>query len=302
MNCKVLATSLLLLTACEKRVPDSHDDASLDGLTPPQHPTPTQREASTDPREEIRAYVRIRPRTANDSLYAGAPRSPKKLTVLRNIGYACGYDETSHTPAWVSYRITKHGEAGTDIQAPNQHRPTFETDPRTQALIKPSLFSRSGFDRGHMAANEVIGIEYGSEAQRETFKMSNIAPQTPAFNRGIWKHFETAEMNYWASDREELWVTVGAVVSESSRSIRKDGKTVAIPTSFYRIYLDEENGEITPLAFTVQQEESSRPVEVHTIREIEELTHLDFNPDLPRPAQDYLEQLKAPRIWRTHKR
>jgi endonuclease G len=153
-----------------------------------------------------------------------------------------------------------------------------------------------------MAPNESIAIEYGASGQHETFKMSNIAPQTPSFNRGIWKHFETAESTYWTTDREELWVTVGAIVSDSTRAIRKDGESVAIPSAFFRIYVDEENGELTPLAFTVQQDDNARPVELHTIREIEQVTHLDFNPDLPQPAQDYLEQLKAPRIWRTHKR
>jgi endonuclease G len=299
MNHKILAASLTLLASCEKEATHRVDNASLSDLRVPSRPIPTLHETPLEPRESLRTFIRIRPRAKPDHLYAGVPLAPRKLTVLNNIGYDCGYDESTRTPAWVAYKLTKHGPPGTNLQAPNLERFSFSTDQRTASLITAKLFSRSGFDRGHMAPNDAIGVEYGEEAQRETFKMSNIAAQRPSFNRGIWKQFETAESNYWANSREELWVIVGAVVSDPHHRIRSSGNSVAVPSEFYRIYIDEEAGELKTMAMTIPAEAHAGRPTLRSIREIEALSQLDFNPEMPTPAQDHLEHQKATRFWPT---
>jgi endonuclease G len=299
MNHKILAASLTLLTSCEKEHAHRVDESSLSDLRVPRRAIPTTLEASIAPRESLRNFIRIRPRTKPNHLYAGAPLAPRKLTVLHNIGYDCGYDESTRTPAWVAYKLTKHGPPGTNLQAPILERLSFSTDLRTAALVTSKLFSRSGFDRGHMAPNDGIGVEYGEEAQRETFLMSNVAAQRASFNRGIWKQFETAESNYWANSGEELWIIVGAVVSDPHNRIRSGGNSVAIPSEFFRIYIDEEHGELKTMAITIPAEARAGNATLRSIREIETLSQLDFNPEMPAPAQDHLELQKATKFWPT---
>jgi len=49
-------------------------------------------------------------------------------------------------------------------------------------------YSRTGFDRGHLAPNAVF--DYNCAIQKETFLMSNIAPQKPQLNRRLWAKIE----------------------------------------------------------------------------------------------------------------
>ena len=41
-----------------------------------------------------------------------------------------------------------------------------------------------------MAPNWGVSICYGRQAQVETFLLTNVIPQTPALNRGLWETLE----------------------------------------------------------------------------------------------------------------
>jgi DNA/RNA endonuclease G (NUC1) len=43
-----------------------------------------------------------------------------------------------------------------------------------------------------------VSVSYGREAQSETFYTSNIVPQEPELNRGIWEALERIEANDYA--------------------------------------------------------------------------------------------------------
>jgi endonuclease G len=52
----------------------------------------------------------------------------------------------------------------------------------------PQDYSHTGYDRGHNCPNAVFN--YSRKLQKETFLMSNIAPQAPQFNRHLWAKIE----------------------------------------------------------------------------------------------------------------
>src|SRR5690606_15577773 len=143
--------------------------------------------------------------------YAGIPVSEQKLTVLKNKGYLVGYDEQRRNPAWVAYRVFPP----TSFHPP-QRPEEFQADRRTRAQIQPHDYRRSGYDRGHMAPNLAIALLYGPEAQRETFLMSNILPQTPELNRGVWKRLEARIIRRYATRFQEVWIIVGPIYSADS--------------------------------------------------------------------------------------
>ncbi len=49
-------------------------------------------------------------------------------------------------------------------------------------------YSKTGFDRGHLCPNAVFN--YSRRLQKQTFKLSNIAPQKPQLNRRLWAKIE----------------------------------------------------------------------------------------------------------------
>ena len=57
-------------------------------------------------------------------------------------------------------------------------------------FTQDGIIPNSGFNRGHLVAS-ANQIEENIQ-NSETFLLSNMAPQRPMFNRGIWKRLETA--------------------------------------------------------------------------------------------------------------
>ena len=113
------------------------------------------------------------------------PERAGPARVLANTGYVVGYSDELGNPLWAAYRV-RDAEPRPAPPRPDE----FAVDMRTVARIDPDTYSRSGYDRGHLAPNFVIATRYGTQAQRETFLMSNIVPQKHALNAGLWKELE----------------------------------------------------------------------------------------------------------------
>lgn len=232
-------------------------------------------------------------------VFAGIPqedplRGRRFLQLLRNRGYWVGYDEKLRNPAWVAYRIF---DVSGEVRI--QQRPdSFFPDERTLTRVRSEDYTGSGFDRGHLAPNFAIARCYGREAQEETFLMSNIVPQRHALNAGIWKQLEQREaVNYPARFRE-IWVLTGPVFDRELPRTLPSG--IPIPNAFFKIYLDELNGKVRTNAFLFEQDDDgdgSLEKRLCSIATIEQLTGLDFFPELPRDVQQQLESEPAARVW-----
>ncbi len=230
--------------------------------------------------------------TSRDSPHGWPEGGVRLRTFLENPGFTVSYSEWYGAPQWVAYRA--------DAPARYRLKPRperFEPDMRTWrcrlnwGCVRHEHYNGSGFDRGHMAPNFMIGTRYGEEAQLATFLLSNIAPQRPEHNRGIWERIERLEANHIAVGAARLWTIVGPVWSE--RPERFSDAWIAVPEAFYRVWLREDaNGERQMLAFlvpqTAQADEDLRTYLV-SVREVERRTGLNFFPDLPAGEQERLE-------------
>ena len=166
-------------------------------------------------------------------IYGGLPNSAAyghPVIVLTNRGYLVGYCEAHRNPAWVSFSV-RSITIGSTAKRPSK----FLTDTRTANPVAHGDYTGTGYDRGHMAPNYAIGTRYGHEAQRETFLMSNITPQSPDLNRIWWRVLEEKEANDFAVRMERVWVMTGPVFAGE---VKKLPSGVDIPTAFYRIVLD----------------------------------------------------------------
>ena len=229
-------------------------------------------------------------------LYGGMPRPagfPHAIRVLRNRGYVAGYCEALENPAWVAYRVA-------DLQGLPSVPPRpegFEADLRTAARVEPSAYTNSGYDRGHMAPNYAIATRYGEAAQRETFLMSNIAPQRHALNAGAWKEMEMKIATSYPGRFGEVWVLAGPVFG--ARPSRLANGT-AVPEAFFMIVVDESDGRVRAEALLFPQETPAGADPgrfVVSIDEIERRTGLDFFPELDDGAERALESKRAQAVW-----
>lgn len=108
---------------------------------------------------------------------------------------------------------------------------------------------------------------------------------------------EEKEANDFAVRLERVWVMTGPVFTGE---VKKLPSGVDVPTAFFRIILDEKNGQLRVLAFiTPQTVTGQEPLAqfLTSVREIERQTGLDFYSELPKDVQDRMETVKAARVW-----
>ncbi|MGD9874583.1 MAG: DNA/RNA non-specific endonuclease [Kiritimatiellia bacterium] len=227
--------------------------------------------------------------------YAGAPAAASnrfgKITLLKNRGYAVGYDEGRRNPAWVAYRLF-------NVRKPPQtsRQDRFNTDKRTIAKVSDNDYSNSGYSRGHMAPSYALAICYGKKAQREAYLMSNMTPQKVPFNGGPWQELEDQELNNYTRNFGEIWVITGPVYDQQVEKIPGGSE---IPDAFFKIIVDEKDNAIRAIAFLMPHEALSQELKYYitSIDRIEQLTGLDFLPGLPDHIETVLEARTAPAPW-----
>jgi endonuclease G len=231
-------------------------------------------------------------------IYGGEPKQKlttlHRITLLENSAFTVGYSEYLKNPLWVAYRLF-------DVPTLDSgNRPShFTIDTRTQARVSPDDYTHSGFDRGHMAPNYAIATRHGDAAQKETFRMSNIIPQTPDINQHIWKDLEMTVAKKYGRYFGEVWIITGPIFRTFPDRLKSG---VAIPDAYYKIILDESGTELRALAFIIDKESppyTRLKTHLVSIDEIEEKTGLNFLSDLQKKEEIELEAKPAKRLWPT---
>jgi len=131
-------------------------------------------------------------------------------------------------------------------------------------------YSKSGYDRGHMAPN--AAFDYDKMIQKETFLMSNIAPQTPNVNRRLWVKIERS-----ARLQARKYKKV-SVVTGNCGSLGKIKRKVVIPKYFYKIiYTPYRKKTIAYLVPNKKKLPSKKITDyLTTVEEIEHVCDIDI--------------------------
>lgn len=110
---------------------------------------------------------------------------PAADQILYNRHYVLGYSYYFRQAKWALEIIDPDK---TDTSRLDNFRPDYRVPETFRADL--DVYEGSGFDRGHLvsSANQIETDLQNSE----TFLLSNMAPQKPMFNRGIWKRLEAA--------------------------------------------------------------------------------------------------------------
>ena len=215
------------------------------------------------------------------NLLLGIPSESDQM--IDRSGFALGYSKSRRQALWVSYILTAEHLNSPQVKRSNKFRP----DPLLKFTpVRPQQYNRTGFDRGHLAP--ASDMTYSRETMEQSFYMTNISPQLPACNRGIWKRIET-QIRAWARQESRLYVITGPVFTGESRFMKNTD--ISIPDAFYKVALD-----MTPpmkmIAFIVPNRASKKPVRsfVVTVDEVEAITGMNFFSNLDDPVENKLEK------------
>lgn len=201
--------------------------------------------------------------------------------ILCRTGYAVGYNYQTKNADWVAYHIT-----AASVNAQNKRSNSFKADQELPTYAQSTLsdYSRSGYDRGHLAPSATM--DFTRASMLESFLLSNMSPQLPGFNRVGWRVLEE-HVRDLANEYNELYVVTGPIYDGNEQSI---GDGVVIPSAFYKVILDPAYNEA--IAFIVPHRDvSSSELEsfVTTVDEVERRTNLDFFSSTPNSVESEME-------------
>lgn len=268
------------------------DALPIEVSTASQSSAPTQAVQKPKPRREgfsEGAVQELRRVLAQRQFFYPAYSSRDQL--VRRIGYTLNYNEPHEQAAWVAYPLTAE-----QIRGDEERDNIFMNDPivKTGSAVTAD-YTKSGYDRGHLAP--AADFRSSFQVMKETFYMSNISPQVPEFNRGIWSDLERM-VRVWAQKYDKVYVVTGPVLRPRLPKIGRINK-VSVPEYFYKVILYAEPPYVKGIAFLLKNEASAQPLStfVVSIDEVEKLTGIDFFPQLPDEIERVVEAKSIAKEW-----
>jgi endonuclease G len=132
-------------------------------------------------------------------------------------------------------------------------------------------------------------MKHSRECMSETFFMSNMSPQRPEFNRGIWRELEEL-VRRWVREDKELHVVAGPVLAGKDFPVIGSNR-VAVPDFYYKVILDYREPGIKAIGFILPNGKADARLWEFAVPvdRVEELTGIDFYPALPDDVEELLE-------------
>ena len=206
--------------------------------------------------------------------------------------YSLFWDQNRQIPIWVAYplneRLIGHGKRSG----------AWQYDKFMSAKKQPNLKrtyqegSVDGYIRGHLCPSN---DRMRAGMNEQTFYFTNMAPQDPYLNGGLWAWLEE-HVQQLALEAGEAWVVTGCIDTDSSNWVTDvTGKPIAVPESFFKAvllrYQDDAGGSerYEAHAWVVENrsygfsgfEQKAKAFEV-SIDQLESTIGLDLYPNLLR--------------------
>ena len=226
----------------------------------------------------------------SDNLAYGMPG--KADYIVDREGYALGYSEYHEQASWVIYRMT-YEEATAKVA---NREDNFREDPQIPSgSATLADYKKSGKDRGHLAP--AADMSFSIKTMDESFYMSNMSPQEPDFNRGIWKDLE-AQVRSFAITEKDIYVVTGPILPQT-KTITIGPNKVTVPDRYYKVVWSRTPpgkmiGFILPNAGSTKSLQSFAV----TVDKVEAETGLDFFSEIPQPQQEQLESTLTVDAWK----
>ncbi|MDD4591460.1 MAG: DNA/RNA non-specific endonuclease [Parabacteroides sp.] len=204
--------------------------------------------------------------------------------IIKHEGYTVSYNSNYCIANWVAYELTSQEAKSSKNERYNK----FVPDPMVEgATAYNEDYTRTGFDRGHMAP--AGDMKWSAKAMRESFYFSNICPQKPGLNRGIWEQLEE-QCRLWAKDNGSLLIVAGPVITENMRRMGKD--RIGVPQFFYKVLCYRKGKTYEGIGFLFENRDygdtklESMAVPIDSV---EKVTGIDFFPALPDSEENKME-------------
>jgi endonuclease G len=235
--------------------------------------------------------------SATNHLTLGNPSNASNTSssnyLLQKSQYVLSYNKDKGIPNWVSWQLNKSWLGTAPRQ--NDFRPD-EQLPTSWYHVKPSDYTNSGYDRGHMTPSADRSNTISNNSA--TFLMTNILPQAPDNNQGPWNDLEEYCRTLVTKQGKELYIISGGYGTQGKIA---NGK-VSVPTKVWKVIVVLDGPGlgvkgVTPKTRTIavmmpnsNQVKNTKWTQYKTtVRQIESATRYDFLSNVPKSVQDAIE-------------
>lgn len=249
----------------------------------PKKPVPEQKK-----KDELSSIKPSRPKTTTFKIPANAeiPKLQAKRSeqVIRHEGYTVSYNFDYKIANWVAYELTPEEAKSKKTERSNK----FVPDPLVKgATATNDDYTRTGYDRGHLAP--AGDMKWSAKAMRESFYLSNICPQEPGLNRGIWKDLEELS-RMWANDYGALLIATGPVMTDGMKRMGKN--RIGVPGAFYKVICYVSGEEYKAIGFIFENRDYKKTAlrsMAIPVDSVEKVTGIDFFPAVPDEQEKVME-------------
>lgn len=219
-------------------------------------------------------------------IYGAMPGSNRDEVKVCHNNYLVGANKISKTPNWVAYHLYAD-----QINAPGSRVDYFCPDPCLKKSERAELSDYSGlfpvYNRGHL--NPAGDNHWDNNIYKESYFLSNMVPQNPENNGGIWLQLEK-NVDAWTKAYGELYVITGPIYDyQNVKHVEVGGNKVWAPAGLYKIIYDPRKQQI--LSFVMPNKKldaNSLPAYLTSVDKVNKLTGLNLFASLPKNIRSYV--------------
>jgi len=215
-------------------------------------------------------------------------------------GHQLCFNIATRQSLWVGWSLSKTEATTKAISRATRFYPDpfFPDD-----TASDSDYKGSGLDRGHLTP--AADMRYSAQAMKDCFYYSNISPQHPSVNRGIWADLESLTRK-WATQFGIAYITTGPLFTDKAPRTIGVHK-IPVPDAFYKailIYPGKDFSEssmppVQAIAFIIPNSPTKEPLKTYacTIDDVEKNTGFNFFPGLPDIEESIIESSLDLTAW-----
>lgn len=213
--------------------------------------------------------------------------------IYEHEGYSFVYSMEDVQSYWVAYTLTPKKVAG-EVKRTGHFRP----DPLlTEGSAELGDYRDSGLDRGHLAP--AGDMKWSESAMKESFYFSNISPQNPKFNRGIWRELEEKVREYTLLS-DTLYIATGPVFMRRIGSIGPN--SITVPNAYFKALMGYWDKKWHSIGFIMEQfpiSEGNVLDYAVSIDDLEKICHMDFFHKMEDSIEEEVEKSFDLKEWET---
>lgn len=199
--------------------------------------------------------------------------------VSSHTHYEICYSNKHKQALWTFHKLELSSINGNTSRTNN-----FRADPNIDGPVDNTDYRGSGFDRGHLVPAGDMKLNYTSMS--ESFFMSNMSPQRPGFNRGIWRSLEMG-LRSMVSKLGPAYIVTAPILASDLKQIYSE---VSIPNYFYKIAYFPESDVMKAYLIENKTQSGFKYFEFQvTVDFIEQITGIDFFSSMEAQQQERLE-------------